>query len=42
MDDKIFVPHSVIITADRYIRGVDRSEGAGSPVRPDGYAVLMR
>jgi hypothetical protein len=40
MDDEIFVPRLIIIRADRYIRGVDRSEGAGSPTRLHGYAVL--
>ena len=34
------MPHLIIIGTDQYIRGVDRSEGAGSPYRPHGYAAL--
>jgi len=40
VDDEILVPRLITIRADRYIRGIDRSEGAGSPTRPHGYAIL--
>ena len=40
MDDEILVPRLIAIRADRYIRGVDRSEGAGSPTRPHSSAAL--
>jgi len=39
MDDQISVSR-LIIRADRYVRGIDRSEGAGSSTRPHGCAVL--